>query len=140
MRPLWRRADGVTVVGANTLAALLLVVGWWGASRALTVDRQTPWANLSVAALVVAGIGNGLWLMAGRVAVARRARSLRTGGAVHRASCLAESRVTAQLVALPSLSLYHREDCRMVNGRATVSAAARDHAAAGRRPCGMCRP
>jgi hypothetical protein len=138
MKLLWRRADAVTVVGANALAAALLIFGWWGASRNLSVDRQLPWANLSAAGMIVAAIGNGLWIMAGRIAVGRRTRGLGAGDVASQVRRLTESQGAVTLVALPSLSLYHREDCSLMSGRDAVGATALEHQAAGRRPCGMC--
>jgi hypothetical protein len=137
---LWRRSDVVGVVLADAVAVVLLAVAWWGTGRAVTGERQDGWFGLGMAGLVVAGVGHGLWLLAGRSAVRRRVRAVAGGDAAIRAGRLVESRTPAVLVGGASLAHYHRPDCRLAAGRAVAPAGRRSHERLGRRPCGVCRP
>jgi hypothetical protein len=137
---LWRRRDAVAVVTCDLVAAVLLVVAWWGASRALRPDGQDGWFGLAVAGLIVAGVGNGVWLLTARAAVTQRSRSVGTAAVAEPALALAGGDGFAPLVGTPTLTRYHRPDCRLAAGRPMEPADRTAHERLGRRPCGMCRP
>jgi hypothetical protein len=143
-RPLWRRSDAVGLVLAEFVAVVLLVVAWWGTSRAVEANRQDGWFGLGMAGLVVAGVGNGIWLLAGRTAVSRRTRAVASGAAVGnvatRVGRLVDAHTPQQLVGGASLAHYHWSDCRLAAGRPVESADRDSHERLGRRPCGVCRP
>ncbi|MGH9037717.1 MAG: hypothetical protein ACRD0O_18315 [Acidimicrobiia bacterium] len=136
----WRRPDAVAVVLADALAAVLLLIAWWGASRQVTVDGQAGWTNLGVAGLIVAGIGNGTWILFGRAALRRRTRGIVPGDLAERTVQLAEWRAGNLLVGSPTLAHFHRSDCPLVSGRAVATSDEAGHRRLGRQPCGMCRP
>jgi hypothetical protein len=139
-RPLWRRSDAVGLLVGDAVAVTLLAVAWWGTSRAVTADRQDGWFSLGVAGLVVAGIAHGLWLLAGRTAVSRRARSLGFADVEVRAGRFVDARTPAVLVGGAALAHYHRSGCRLASGRPLAAAERSGHERLGRRPCGVCRP
>ena len=138
--PLWRRRDAVGWLVAEVVAVVLLVVAWWGTSRTVEVDRQDGWFGLGMAGLVVAGVGNGLWLLAGRAAVSRRARSVIACDQASRAERVVDGYAPTRLVGGASLAHYHRPDCRLAAGRPVDAADRAGHERLGRRPCGVCRP
>jgi hypothetical protein len=139
-RPLWRHSDAVGVVVADGVAVILLAVAWWGTSRAVTADRQDGWFSLGMAGLVVAGVAHGLWLLAGRSAVSRRARALAFADVGVRAGRFVDTRTSPVLVGGASLAHYHRSGCRLAAGRPLSPAERAGHERLGRRPCGVCRP
>ena len=68
-----RRAALPTVV-LNVVGLVLLAAGWVAVSGRLTLADQTPYLNLSVAGILLAGIGNALYLMATRRTLEERLR------------------------------------------------------------------
>jgi hypothetical protein len=139
-RLLWRRSDAVSLLAADAVAVILLAVAWWGTSRAVTASRQDGWFSLGMAGLVVAGMAHGLWLLAGRSAVSRRARALAFADLAVQAGRFVDSRTPAVLVGDATLAHYHRSGCRLAAGRPVTVAERGAHERLGRRPCGVCRP
>jgi hypothetical protein len=60
-----RQASFPTIV-LNLVGLALLVAGWAAVSGKVTLAGQAPYLNLSVAGILLAGIGNGLYIMATR--------------------------------------------------------------------------
>jgi protein-S-isoprenylcysteine O-methyltransferase Ste14 len=50
----------------NVVGLVLLAAGWAAVSGKVTLADQAPYLNLSVAGILLAGIGNALYLMAAR--------------------------------------------------------------------------
>jgi hypothetical protein len=134
----WGLSDARTsfFTTAGGLGAVLLA--WWGASGTGQLDRQTGWTVAGIVGIIVLGMGNAFWLLAGRRAVgARRARvldmleSLGAGRPVGAAP-------SAAFVAVAGSNRYHVESCLLVRGKAVR--AVRPSARGRRRPCEMCRP
>jgi len=125
------------------LGAAAMAVSWIGASRSLLVAHQTGWAIVGVAgtaAVILAGL---VWILS-----ARRMVECRLGQVLARLDVspadapagAAGSGAGVVLVAGPAMAHYHRPACRLAAGKAVSSANRREHEAAGRRPCGVCRP
>lgn len=70
-----RRAAIPTLV-LNLVGLLLLVAGWATVSGKVTLADQAPYLNIAVAGLVLAGVGNALYLMATRRTLEERLRSV----------------------------------------------------------------
>ena len=69
----WARTHLLALVVLNALGGVLIGVAWyWSAGR---TEAQTAPLNLAVVAMMVAGAGNGLWLMRGRRAIGARRRA-----------------------------------------------------------------
>jgi protein-S-isoprenylcysteine O-methyltransferase Ste14 len=60
-----RKAARPTVV-LNVVGLVLLVLGWMAVSGKVTLSDQAPYLNIAVAGLLLAGVGNALYLMAAR--------------------------------------------------------------------------
>jgi len=56
----------------NLVGVVLLALGWLGASGRVTLRAQAPYLNLAVAGILLAGIGNALYLMAQRRSLEQR--------------------------------------------------------------------
>jgi hypothetical protein len=125
------------VVVADVVGAALLTLGWWVASRRVTVSDQIPWVDVSVTGVALAGFANAGWLFRRHQLVRRRARRLSLLGQTTLLRMPAEA---TGFVALPGVTRYHRPHCALVTGRAARAAARADHERLGRRPCGVCRP
>ena len=68
-----RRAALPTIV-LNVAGFALLVAGWAAVSGRVTLADQAPYLNLALAGLLLAGIGNGLYIMATRRTLEERLR------------------------------------------------------------------
>ena len=144
-RPEPFAATDVIVLYATTVVGLFLgLLAWWEASASVDPHDQFPWANVAVAALVVVGTGNAIWLLrARRVIGERRARLLGEGRHADRpaTSTVMETIVTTgRLVAVAGATHYHRDDCALVAGKRVRAARDTAHRTAGRQPCDFCRP
>jgi hypothetical protein len=144
-RSPWRFGDAFGLALGNATGLAAIVAASVGASHEAAVRDQIPWVNLGLVGLVVTSAANGGWLLAGRRACGRlRYRLLPAeAGAPWPGAPAAQvtaARPTATLVAAPAMTWYHRPDCQMVEDKDVIAARRADHEAAGRRPCGVCRP
>lgn len=131
--------QGVTIV--------LALVAWGGSEAESSPDGQVVWVVLASLAVVLSGAVNGVWLVRARRAIGIRKRQvaarLREVGDRHAPSALGDTGTEAAVttVVVDGMSLYHRLDCVLAEGRRGAQTGRRsDHEAAGRRPCGWCRP
>jgi hypothetical protein len=138
----WTGADVTVSAVAAVLGAVALLVSWAGSSTATALGQQTTWIGVGIGALLAASAAASYWLLQGRRAVVRRRadwvvreRSRRRGGQE-----AASAGVTEQLVALASMTRFHRGDCPLVAGKPVVAGNRAAHEREGRRPCGVCRP
>jgi len=148
-RPLWHQGDLLRwglVVG---VALVMCIVGWYLASEDATMGKQIGPANLAVGGLIVAGVGHVSWLLSGRRAVGERRRVLLGEPAAATVSVSEDVDVTREmsvpggaddLIAGEGLRYYHRADCTLAGSRDWPSAGRGEMEAAGRQPCGVCRP
>lgn len=127
------RTSFLTTLGG--VGAILLA--WWGASGTGQLHRQTAWIVVGIVGIIVLGIGNAFWLLAGRRAVGtRQARvlgmleSLETGQP-------AVSTPGAAFVSIARSDLYHVDSCLLVRGKRVQTV---KPSSGRRRPCEMCRP
>jgi protein-S-isoprenylcysteine O-methyltransferase Ste14 len=60
----------------NVVGLVLLAAGWAAVSGKVTLADQAPYLNLSVAGILLAGIGNALYLMATRRTLEMRLRRI----------------------------------------------------------------
>ena len=60
------RRVAVPTIVLNVVGLLLLVLGWVAVSGRVTLRTQAPYVNLAVAGLLLAGVGNALYIMATR--------------------------------------------------------------------------
>ena len=68
------RREALPTVVLNVAGLALLVAGWVAASGRVTLADQAPYLNLAMAGLLLAGIGNGLYIMATRRTLEDRLR------------------------------------------------------------------
>ncbi|HVY10866.1 MAG TPA: hypothetical protein VHB18_12065 [Mycobacteriales bacterium] len=131
------------LIAFNVIGFVFIAVSWYQVSGELTVRDELAWFNVGVVGLIVSGIGNGYWLLAGRSHVGRarmmvlppRATPLRGDWDDRLAEDL-ENRPVAGV----AMTRYHRPTCPMVAGKETTSTTRRAHERAGRTPCELCEP
>jgi hypothetical protein len=124
--------------------AVGVTVGWVGASGTALISRQLLWAAVSVAGVILAGMGMVSWLLAGlrvvyqvsQEALAPLHTQPRTPSAVTSA-VLALPTTGAAMVTAPGMTRFHNADCLLVRGKRVEVVPAAGHAL---RPCGVCRP
>ena len=126
------------------VGAVVLFVGWWGISGTTARADQYGWLNIAIAGVIVIGVANCAWLIAGRRRLAARAAGVymrierRTVAAVTPNG--SESSVRPTLLAGTGMRHYHREDCDYVQGKKVTRRTLGRHEREGRRPCPVCRP
>ena len=68
------RKEAVPTVVLNVVGLVLLALSWAAVSGQARLADQAPYTNLAVAGLLLAGIGNGLYIMALRRSLEQRLR------------------------------------------------------------------
>jgi hypothetical protein len=129
-------------VGAGAVA---WAVAWYLASAKVSYSQQVPFLDLAIGGLILAAIANlGILVRARRAVGARRRALLGEPGAT--AEVVIEARAaepgptSSTLVAGATTTRFHRSDCPLATGRDWPAASREQHEAAGRQPCGLCRP
>jgi hypothetical protein len=135
---------GAHVIGQTLVVAVLLWAWWRASSQPLARDHE-PWLNLGIGAVLVSGAVNGLFLMGARRAVTlRRALLFRTASLANPISpgpvAAGGPQRAPKFAAGPAMTRYHRPTCALAAGKPVELERRSDHEAAGRRPCGICRP
>ena len=68
------RREALPTVVLNVAGLALLIAGWAAVSGRVTLADQAPYLNLAMAGLLLAGIGNALYIMATRRMLEERLR------------------------------------------------------------------
>lgn len=142
----WTADDFLRWALFTAAGAIMIGVAWYQAGGQPTASEQMGPVNLAVGGAVVAAVGHIFWFLRGRRAIGERRRALlgeppresRAGGVATRAGVAGSERVV--LVAGAGQKHYHRANCALAAGRSWPAAGQREHEAAGRTPCGVCRP
>lgn len=132
----WAVGDAVGLYLATLAGLVMIFVAWYNASGSDRLSTMVAWTNLGVGGIIVSGTANALWLLSGRRAVGERRRWLLE---VTDEDQPMETR-SERLVAGPGMTRFHLESCPLVVGKSATAASRKEHAAAGRRPCGVCEP
>ena len=133
----WSPADALRWVVVGAIGHLAVAAGWWLAANEERLDDQVLWGSVAVAGLAVAGYADITWLLQGRFAILRRRERLLPAEAP-----LVEVAVGDHdaLVAGPGLGRFHRATCALAAGKGWDRVDRTAAVAAGRAPCGVCRP
>jgi hypothetical protein len=141
----WTLSDLRYVFVATVLGAGMIFAAWWGASATGRQNRQIGWAVIGIAGIIVIGIGNFLWLLSGRRAVARRRSNVvdtlegrAVAGGPAGLTGAAGPRPETLLLAVEGSTRYHAPACLLVRDKAVERGSRDSHEHAGRRPCEMC--
>jgi hypothetical protein len=159
---LWRPEDLLRWGAAVGLGSIVVAVAWYICAGEVSFSSQVGPTDAAVAGLLVAGIGNVGWLLKGRRALGERRSALLPDVRVldtvdqgargsHRPSEeVAQTDPRGLDLALGDMELcvggegmerFHRPECALTTGRHDWKAMSRgEHEAAGRSPCGVCRP
>ncbi len=157
---LWGAEDLLRWVITVGLGGIVVAVSWYVCAGDLQFSQQVGPTDAAIAGLLLAGVGNVAWLLHGRRALGERRRALlpdvtldsldraapvatrrRQGPATETMTSVPSASEEALFVAGEGMERFHRADCVLAAGRTGWSALPRhEHEAAGRRPCGVCRP
>ena len=144
-QPLWRAEDVLRWAALVAAGFVMCAVGWFLAAGETNYRHQVGPANMAVAGLIITSIGHVAWTVRGRRAIGQRRRRLLG----HLAASPLAGQVSdswdshmssAPVVAGEGMRHYHRHDCPLAAGRPWPAASAEEQEAAGRTPCGVCRP
>ena len=70
------RKGAYPTVVLNVVGLVLLALGWVAVSGKVTLSDQAPYLNIAVAGLLLAGVGNALYIMATRRTLENRLRTV----------------------------------------------------------------
>jgi len=127
-----RRRHGPVVIGAGVLAAVLVALGWNGASTVSDGSSALPGALLAAVGVGLAAAA--VWTnVAGWSRRIDGATDLRESGP----SAVAADDDTSVIVA-PGLTRFHRRGCLALVGVDETEAVGRSTVRPGVRPCGIC--
>jgi hypothetical protein len=141
----WTESDVLRLCTTSAVVLIGIVTSWYGGSGSASTGTQALWFNIGIAGLVIASLGNALWLLRGRGAIGlRRAKlvslEVSQGPAVETESAsasVADDTLTMPLgvVRTEGMRHLHRPDCPMVRGKTVEPADPGDGV-----PCGVCQP
>ena len=147
-RRLWSPEDVLRWIALVGGGLVMCVIAWYVAAGKTNFHQQGGQTNLAIGGLIAAGAGHTMWIMRGRRAVSERRRALLRDPVeaplAHSVFAVwpyegarPQSPVT---VGGEGMQHYHRADCPLAAGRDWPSAPVDEQEAAGRTPCGVCRP
>jgi hypothetical protein len=144
----WSRRDALVPGLFIVIGVVLLVVGWFGISDAVALDRQTRWLALGITGLIVGGLGMVVWLLFGLATITRLRRAVyaeidRRVTVAERAAdvpAAATAAVPGGFATVAGMRRYHRANCLMLQGKQATYAEAATFTEAGLTPCGVCLP
>jgi hypothetical protein len=139
----WPLSTMTRLVAAEAVVAVWLGTCWVGVSTTVAWSTQLTWVAGAIAGLVVGGFAATGWLMAGFRSVRDRQHALLAGvTACDRAvgTVPPDTPSTTDLVSGVGMTRFHCADCLLVDGKTVTVATRAQHGAAGRVPCGVCRP
>jgi hypothetical protein len=132
-----------------TYALALALVGTGAYCAGGTGNQATcvRWLATSVCGLVVAGIGNGLWVSRGRRRLAQRRHQIlafhrppKRGAGNRRTMHSPRPVVEPLLVTHRESTRYHREGCELVRGREVIHGSRVELETQGCLACAVCEP
>jgi hypothetical protein len=139
----WSRGDFVRLVGLVVLGGLACALAWNGTSTRIRLADQTAWIGLGVSGFFVAAVAQFVWLVKGRRAVAVHGARIQASVAAliqDRIAAPTPSVSVAGFVAAEGMQHFHRPHCPVAVGRGWSAEPRGVHEAAGRTPCGICKP
>lgn len=139
-----RRVDRLVEQAALVMVPsglVLIILGWFGASRTPYTFEQIPYLISGGLFGVAVTVTGGLLYVGGWIARSAQATvpkvAAGTPGPAHDAPVAGN--LAEAFVRTPSGTMFHRPDCSIVQGRDDV-VELRPGEAVGYRPCGMCEP
>jgi len=142
-RAPWSTGDLVGVVAVVAAGAAVCAGAWTGASGHADFRDQKGWLALGVAGFLLAVAGQSWWLHRGRRSVAAHAALLMAEAAALApvaSGPAVPASAAERLVAADGMRRFHRPECPIAAGRGWSPIPRPVHEAAGRTPCGICRP
>jgi hypothetical protein len=134
----WTGAARWQLILSTVVAVIVCGLAWLGAAGENHVGDQLIFATVSVAGVAVSLCANISWITRARRSVGERARALL--GDVPAISPTSVSSPAEKVIAGADLCLYHRPECALATGRHWSLRPRAEQVAAGRHPCGVCRP
>ena len=141
--PPWTPAEQLGLIVSTAAGAAGLLCCWAFAAGNISWGQRLQWLTGAVVALIVAGVGDGIWLLHGHRALRRHKQLLVQ---LVDASPVAGGRglgppteaTTTVRCSGARMTRYHLPGCMLVAGRDVTSAPIEEHVRAGRSRCEIC--
>ena len=155
-RPLpWELSQLVRLSVWTTVALVVVLAGWLGVSGQAALTAQFAWASLCILGLVISGLANIAWLLAGRRALGVRLAAVTAQLTAHRCSAAAATAASDSaavttaptphvaldalaLVASTAMTRFHGAGCPLVRGKDVTASSRAQHQRLGRSACPVC--
>lgn len=142
----WTIPQVLFAISSTGIGALLVTIGWFGASGQSRPSDQLGWFALAVCGVGAQGVGVGAHLLNGRRSIGSRLEVLQFSiWNGERVPALAAGVDTPRagadsLVAGATMTRFHRPACPLVQRKAVATEPLRRHVERGRRACAVCAP
>ena len=154
-RPLpWEPTQLVRLSVGTAVGLFAVATGWLGVSGQAALTLQFAWASLCILGLVVSGLANIAWLLAGRRALGVRLAAVLPqvaarlqqpvpspdAAAVPSPAPVRTAVDALALVASAAMTRFHSVDCPLVRGKDVTASSRAQHQRLGRSCCPVCAP
>jgi len=131
----WTEEQLAQLLVLHIVSLVGILASWYGAAHVGSMSGRMLWLNLAIGGLVVAALGDAMWLLRLRRSVTARRVSL-----LIIAPHGEPSRSEGRLVVVKGMTRYHRETCPLVMRKAVTVSSRSTHERARRVPCEACQP
>ncbi len=148
----WTVEQFLRLLAVDALAFVALLIAWFGTSGTALPARGAGYVVVGIGGLIVLGLTNAMWLLAGRRAIGERRAEVLTGIEALLPNQLLVAPSTPEIkleapvagvhdlfVAVPGATRFHLPNCQLALGKQVECATAEEHTASGRLPCGVCQ-
>jgi hypothetical protein len=140
---LWTRGQVRSLCGSLTAGAIVLTMGYVGASNTVVWSHQLLWAVLAVIGLVIGGVGGLVWLSSAFRTVHRLSAHVQDQARLARMAPSDPRVLSGQyvpgLVTAPRMTTFHRTSCILVRGKDHIALGS-EATRIGLSSCGVCQP
>jgi len=138
----WSELLVARLVIVNAAALVALLASWFQTAAANDVSDRLAWLNVSVAAIVVVGLTNGMWVLGGRRKLGQaRAALLDELTRTRSDRPVAAATTTNETISGPGMTWFHEPGCPLLRCKSDLLVDTNDRRLdSGLRPCPTCLP
>jgi hypothetical protein len=137
----WQRRELMFAVPGVAVGPVGLLVSWLGARSTRNWAEQDGWIAVGTLCLAISLAAAASWVRVGLRNMRTLQRTLVRGARTHLSAlsvAVAPEQADGRLVTAAGLTLFHRPDCLLVNGKSVHSIAPGTEGSGDRTACRMC--